>query len=107
MEFIDETPSTLKEYFEVIAKAIFSHREYDKIIEDSSDNIIFPNPSSSILEYATENINKFDSSYYILHTAHYTGNYSLVLTKFETKIYKVFYVHNEDNNISYSYYVYE
>ena len=107
MNFIDDTPSTLFEYFESIGKVLFSHKKYNKIIHDTDNLVVFPCPNSSILEDATKDINKFDSSFYILHTARYTGHYCLVLTKFEKTIYKVFYIYNDNNYISYSYHAYE
>ena len=106
MNFIDETPSTLSEYFESIGKQIFSHRKYKKIVHDTDNLMVFPCPSSTVMEHATKSIEEYNSSFYILHTAHFTGNYYLVLTKFEKNIYKVFYVHNNNDNISYSYYAY-
>jgi hypothetical protein len=107
MNFMDTASLTLPEYFQSVGNVIFSHRNYNKIIEDDTNMIVFPCPSSSVLDNAIKSINEFDSSFYVLHTAHYTGHYSLVLTKFGKKLYKVFYVHNENNDVSYSYCDYE
>tara|TARA_B100001121_G_scaffold309769_1_gene337835 strand:+ start:4610 stop:4933 length:324 start_codon:yes stop_codon:yes gene_type:complete len=105
MNFINNSSSTLSEYFENIGKTIYSHKKFNKIVHDNINIVVFPNPSNRVLKEAIENISNFDSSYYILHTAHFTGNYTLVLTKFKKNIYKVFYYYNDNNDIAYSYYI--
>lgn len=102
MEFIDAVASTLTEHIQNIGKNLYSHKKFNKIIHNKEDCVIYPTPSSRVLEEAEKSINDFDDSYFILHTAHHSCIYSLILTKFDNKLYKVFYYLNDDD-LNYSY----
>ena len=103
MEIVnDVSPQSI--YFKNIGKEIYSHREYDKIIY-TFKKPIFPNPSCSSIMEALTAINNSELLYYILYTSYYTGNSCLILTKFNNILYNVFYYYN-DNNIYYSYEIY-
>ena len=106
MEFIDTTASSIKENIENIGKSIYSHKNITKIIHNTEDAVIFPTPSSRTLEDAESAIKEMNCSYYILHTAHHTGKYYLILMNFENKLYKVFFYLYDDTELSYNYFNY-
>ena len=97
----NKTFLTLNQCLNFIGNKIYSHKYINKINEDNNNHIIFPSPSTRVVEEAIQEIN--ESLYHILHVARFSGNYCLILTKFKNKLYKVFYNYNKNNTVSYSY----
>lgn len=95
--------SSFQKHIENIAKSLYGNICETNISLKYNEDLVFPNESSRRLISAILKINIYKLSYDILHSAYNSGKYYLVLTKYNNKIYKVFYYYTEDNTILYSY----
>lgn len=98
--------STIEKHIENIAKSIYGKICETNISLKYSKDLVFPNESERRLIRAIKRINIYNFPYAILHSAYNSGKYYLVLTKYNGKLYKVFYNYTEDNSILYSYFEY-
>lgn len=76
-----------------IGKSIYSETKTISFSQD--EDVVFPTPSSRIEIEAHINVDN-GSLYSVLHVAHQSGNYYLILTKFEDEYYRVFYMRPDD-----------
>lgn len=99
MNSINQNSLSINQYLNLIGQKIYLHKE----INHDDSNVIFPSPNMRVIEEAINEINNNNSLFHILHIANFSGNYCLILTKFNNILYQVFYYYNKNNTISYSY----
>lgn len=95
--------SSIKKHIENIAKLLYGNICETELSLKYNEDLVFPNESNKKLISAIKKINIYKLPYAILHSAYNSGKYYLVLTKYNNKIYKVFYNYTEDNKILYYY----